>query len=102
MSMFASRPWREGATQKVTYTGTAGTSTAFGSTTQVVRVSVDSAAHILVSKAGTAAQTSDPFLPANTVEYILVVPGESISVIRAASDGLVTATSGTLWVTELS
>ncbi|CCE00923.1 hypothetical protein [Bradyrhizobium sp. STM 3809] len=42
------------------------------------------------------------FLPANTVEYVTVTPGQNIAVIKAASNGLVTATAGTLWITELS
>ena len=31
-----------------------------------------------------------------------VTPGQQIAAIRAPTDGLVTSTSGTLWVTELS
>jgi hypothetical protein len=36
------------------------------------------------------------------VEYVIVTPGQRISAIKAATNGLVTATAGTLWVTEMS
>lgn len=93
---------RNSTCQQVAYTGTAAVTTnAFGSQTKQIRVVANSACHILVSGAPTAA-TTDPFLPANWVEYISVNPGEKISAVRAATDGLVTATSGTLSVTELT
>ena len=41
-------------------------------------------------------------MPANWPEYVTVTPGQRISVIKAATDGLDTATAGTLWVTELA
>ena len=91
---------RNGTTQTVAYTGTAAASTnAFGAGTNAVRIVANSACHYTFGSAPTAT-TSDPFLPANWVEYVYVRPGEKISVVRAATDGLVTATSGTLWVTE--
>lgn len=93
---------RNSTTQVVAYTGTAAACTnAFGGQTRQIRVVSNSACHILVSGAPTAA-TTDPFLPANWVEYLTVNPGEKISAVRAATDGLVTATSGSLWVTELT
>lgn len=92
---------RNSTTQAVAYTGTAASSSAFGTQTYQVRVVANSACHILVGASPSAA-TSDPFLPANFVEYLQVNPGEKISAIRAASGGLVTATDGTLWVTELT
>ena len=36
------------------------------------------------------------------IEYVIVSPGQRISAIKAATNGLVTATAGTLWVTEMS
>jgi hypothetical protein len=36
------------------------------------------------------------------IEYVIVQPGQKLSVIQAATGGLVTATNGTLNVTELS
>lgn len=93
---------RLGTTQAVAYTGTAAASSAFGAQTRQLRIVANSACHVLVTQAGTAATTSDPMLPANWIDYITCNPGEKISAIRAASDGLVTATSGTLVVTELT
>lgn len=95
-------PFRLGTTQAVAYTGTSATSTnAFGAETYQIRVVANSACHIkVVEAAGGAATTSDPLLPANWVDYLGVSPGQKISAIRAASDGLVTATSGSLLVTE--
>lgn len=93
---------RNGTTQAVAYTGTAAASTnAFGGQTRQIRVVANSACHILVGASPTAA-TTDPFLPANWIEYLTVNPGEKISAVRGGTDGLVTATSGTLWVTELT
>lgn len=92
---------RNDTTQAVAYTGTAAASAVFGGFTKQVRVVANSACHIKVSASPTAT-TSDPFLPANWIEYLTVNPGEKISAVRAGTDGLVTATSGTLWVTELT
>jgi nicotinamide mononucleotide (NMN) deamidase PncC len=95
-------PRRHGATQAVAYTGTAAPSTtAFAAGTHRVRVVANSACHIVIGGTPVAVVT-DPFLPANTVEELTVNPGEKISAVRAATGGLVTETSGTLWVTELA
>lgn len=97
---------RNGTTQAVAYTGTAATITnAFGGETWQLRLAANSACHYVISEAASvtvATVTNGAFLPANWVEYVSVTPGQKISVIRAATDGLVTATSGTLLVTELS
>ena len=93
---------RHGTTQEVAYTGTsAACTTAFGAQTYRVRVVANSACHIVFAGTPTAA-TTDAFLPANWVEEIVVTPGQKIAAVRAATGGLVTATSGSLWVTELS
>jgi hypothetical protein len=93
---------RNGTTQAVAYTGTAAASAAaFGSQTRMVRISANSACHYVINQAPTAVVT-DAFLPANMIEYVTVNPGEKISAIQAATAGLVTATAGSLWVTELS
>lgn len=92
---------RNGTTQAVAYTGTAAASTdAVGAQTRRVRIVANSACHYTFAAAPTAT-TSDPFLPANWVEERTVTPGQKISAVRAGTDGLVTATSGTLWITEL-
>jgi hypothetical protein len=92
---------RNDTTQVVAYTGTAAATTnGFGAQTRQIRVVSNSACHILVTKAGTAAQVTDPFLPANWIDYYNVNPGEKLSAIKAATGGLVTATDGSIWVTE--
>lgn len=93
---------RNGVSQAVAYTGTAAAVTnAFGSQTRMIRIVANSACHYAI--AGTpVAVVTDAFLPANWVEYVNVNPGEKISAIQAATAGLVTATAGSLWVTELT
>jgi hypothetical protein len=96
---------RQGATQTIAYTGSsAAASNAFGSETYQVRLCATSAC---LYKIGDSAQSAADdntsiFLPANAVEYVTVTPGQRIAAIRKGTDGLITATSGTLWVTELS
>jgi hypothetical protein len=92
---------RNSTTQAVAYTGTAAASNAFGAQTRQIRIVANSACHYAISGAPTAVVT-DAFLPANWVEYVTVNPGEKISAIQAATAGLVTATAGSLWVTELT
>jgi hypothetical protein len=97
---------RQGTVQAVAYTGTAATiANAFGPETYQLRLSASSACHYLVSEAANvipATVLNGSFLPANVIDYVIVTPGQKLSVIRAATDGLVTATSGTLNVTEMS
>jgi hypothetical protein len=88
-------PYRLGATQKVAFTGTAGTSTAISSGVNVVRVALSSAGYIKLSSAGTAATATDIYLPAGVVEYFIVDPGTRISAVQDSA-------GGNLSVTELS
>jgi len=88
--------------QQVAYTGTSASSNAFGVTTYMIRVVANSACHIKVGDGTQTAATTDPFLPANWVEYIIVTPGQKIGAIQASSAGLITATAGSLNVTELT
>ena len=96
---------RNGTTQAVAYTGTAAASpNAFGTETWQVRLAANSACHYVISEAASltvATIANGAFLPANWIEYVTVTPGQKISVIRAASDGIITSISGTLSVTEL-
>jgi hypothetical protein len=94
---------RTSTTQTVAYTGTSATCTnAFGAQTYQVRLASSSACNYkIVEAAGGAATAADVFLPNNWVEYITVTPGQKISAIQASTNGLVTATAGTLYVTEL-
>jgi hypothetical protein len=95
---------RPGTVQTVAYTGSSATTTnAISSGIQVVRLVANSACHFkVVEAAGGAATTADSFLPANWETYIVVTPGQKVSAIQAATAGLITATAGTLWVTEMS
>jgi hypothetical protein len=94
---------RLGATQKVAYTGSsAAAANAFGAQTYQIRVVANSACHVKIGDGAQTATTDDPYLPAHVPDYVTVTPGQRVAAIRAATDGLDTATSGTLWVTELS
>ena len=73
-----------------------------GAQTYAVRLVANTACHVKIGDGAQTATTSDPFLPANEVDYVAIRPGQSIAVIRAVTNGLVTATDGTLWVTELT
>lgn len=66
--------------QTVTYTGTAGVSTAFGGSTRVVRIHTDG---ICSFKFGTAptALTTDARMVAGQTEYFCVIPGLKVSAI---------------------
>ena len=106
MSFFPKQPAsRQGTVQAVAFTATAATiGNAFGTETYQVRLSANAACHYLVSEAASvvaATASNASFLPANVVEYIIVNPGQKLSVIQAATNGLVTATAGTLWVAEM-
>ena len=95
---------RDGTCQQIAFDGTTAITNAFGAQTYWIRVVANSACHIHVFETGgtATATTADPFLPANWVETIKVQPGQKISAIKAATNGLVTATAGTLSVTELT
>lgn len=95
---------RLGVTQTVAYDATVAATNPFGSQTREVRLVANSACHFHVyDPAGTATATvADPFLPANWPIYVTVTPGQKISAIKAATAGLVTATAGTLWVSEIT
>lgn len=95
---------RQGVTQTIAYDATVPITNAFGDQTRQIRVVSNSACHIRIyDTTGTATATAaDPFLPANWIDYYTVSPGQKISAIKAATGGLVTATAGTLWVTEMT
>ena len=86
---------RIGTHQKVAYTGTAGTvANVFTTGVQKVRVCASSACYIAIGVSPTATVNSI-YLPANTVEYFTVGPGEKISAIQLSA-------GGDLHVTEIS
>jgi len=73
----------------------------FGAQTRQIRIVANTACNVQIGDGSAAATAAAPFLPANWVEYVMVTPGEFIAAIEAATNGLVTATAGTLWITEL-
>jgi hypothetical protein len=93
---------RVGATQTIAYDSSAAITNAFGPVAFQLRLVANSACCYRIGDGAQTATTADAFLPANTVEYVIVSPGQRISAIKAATNGLVTATAGTLWVTEMS
>lgn len=93
---------RIGTTQTIAFDGSVAATNPFGPETWQLRLVADSACCFRIGDGAQTATTSDPFLPANAVEYVIVNPGQRISAIKAPSNGLVTATAGTLWVTETS
>jgi hypothetical protein len=70
--------------QTVAYTGTAGTSSAIGTYTNVVRLVATTACFVTF---GSTATTAGMFLPANTPELFSVNGGVTISAIQSASGG---------------
>ena len=103
MSFFPKQPSsRVGITQIVAFDGSVGAASKFSSETYQLRLAASSACCYRIGDGAQTATTADIFLPANAVEYVTVTPGQNIAAIKAATNGLVTATAGTLWVTELS
>lgn len=77
-----------GSTQKITVGAASVTSTAFGASTYMLRVVSTTAAHYRVTRAGSAATAAgDAYLPAATIEYIGVKPGDKLSIIEDSAGG---------------
>ncbi len=76
----------ENASSPITASGSAGSSAAFGATTNLIRVKTDSGGPINF-KIGTAvtATTSNAHMSQDSVEYFEVKPGDVISVIVSAA-----------------
>ncbi|MGY4159027.1 hypothetical protein ACVINW_004869 [Bradyrhizobium sp. USDA 4461] len=103
MSFFPKQPAsRIGVTQTIAYDSSVGTANAFGAETYQLRLVANSACCYRIGDGAQTATTTDAFLPANVVEYVIVSPGQRIAAIKAATNGLVTATAGTLWIAEMS
>jgi hypothetical protein len=95
--------YRHATTQSATaVTASTAVTNAFGSQTYAIRVVANTPCHIRIGDGVQTATTADPYLPANEIDFLDVGPGQRLAVIRAATGGLVTATDGTLWVTELT
>lgn len=95
----------EGTTQALTTTGTStSTATAFGSQTRAIMINANTAIHFAIATAPVATSAGanpSPFLPANETNFFNVAPGQKIAVVKAASNGLVTSTDGTTFITEV-
>jgi hypothetical protein len=103
MSFFPKHPSsRVGVTQTIAFDASAAIANTFGPEAYQLRLVADSGCCYRIGDGAQTATVADPFLPANTIDYVIVSPGQSISAIKAATNGLVTATAGTLWVTEMS
>jgi len=103
MSFFPKHPSsRVGGTQTIAFDASAAIANVFGPDTYQLRLVADSACCYRVGDGAQTATAADTYLPANVIEYVIVSPGQSISAIKATTNGLVTATAGTLWVTEMS
>lgn len=103
MSFFPKHPAsRVGTTQTIAFDASAAITNPFGPETFQLRLVADSACCFRVGDGPQTATTADAFLPAGVTEYVIVNPGQRISAVKAATNGLVTATAGTLWVTEMS
>lgn len=80
-----------GTVQKVAVaTASAATANVMATTTEVVRVAVNTDCYMAF---GTTATTSDHFLPSGTVEYFkMPVAGTKLAFIRNTADGVATVT----------
>jgi hypothetical protein len=103
MSFFPKQPSsRVGVTQTIAFDASAAIANAFGPETYQLRLVANSACCYRIGDGAQTATSADPLLPVGAIEHVIVSPGQSISAIKAATNGLVTATAGTLWVTEMS
>jgi hypothetical protein len=103
MSFFPKQPAsRVGTTQTIAFDASTAITNSFGPETYQLRLAADSACCFRIGDGPQTATAADVFLPAGVIDYVIVNPGQRISAIKAATNGLVTATAGTLWVTEMS
>jgi hypothetical protein len=103
MSFFPKQPSsRAVTTQTIAFDASAAITNSFGPETYQLRLAADSACCYRIGDGVQTATIADVYLPAGVIEYVIVNPGQRISAIKAATNGLVTATAGTLWVTEMS
>ena len=103
MSFFPKQPSsRSGSTQIIGFDASVAITNPFGPETWQLRLVANSACCYRIGDGAQTASTADIFLPANTIEYVIVSPGQRIAAIKVATDGLVAATAGTLWITEMS
>lgn len=93
---------RWSTTTSVAYDSSVSMTAAFGAQTYAIRLCATSACHVAIGDGAQTATSNSPFLPANWVDEVIVTPGQRIAAIKSPTNGLVTSTAGTLWVTELT
>jgi hypothetical protein len=93
---------REIATQVIAFSSSSATAGAkFGTETFQIRLTADAHVCYQIGDGVQTATTASSFLPQFMDRFVIVQPGQQIAAIRAASDGNVTAASGTIWITEI-
>ena len=97
---------RAGVVHRIPYTTTAASTTSVAASTYQVRLAADGPCNVLIFSSTDATSTANSnvgfFLPANVVDYHTISPGQLLSVVSAASDGIVATNNGTLWAVEMS
>lgn len=97
MAFFPKMPSsRLGHTQTVAFDDSAPVQNPFGPETWQVRLVANEPCHFRIGDGQQTATVADIYLPPNTIEYVIVSPGNRISAIKA------TEYAGTLWITETS
>ena len=85
------RPY-PGKSVTVSYTGTAGTTTALPDTTSAVRIIATTACFIEIGLDPTAVANTGMYLPAGVPEYFQAQPNAKVSAIQVASGGSIYVT----------
>ena len=86
--------WEKQHSSRVNIASTITTSTtsqqtsAFGSQTRQIRVSATQATYIKID-ANPTATSSDVLIPANTVDYLTVSPGQKLAAIALSTTGVI-------------
>jgi hypothetical protein len=86
---------RLGTSQSVSCATTStGATNAFGAQTYAVRVAVSGTGntHYRIGDGTQTAVTSDPFIPASWVDYVIVTPGQKIAAITESGTAILTVT----------
>ncbi len=103
MTFFPKQPSsRAGRTQTIAFDASVEAADPFGPDTYQIRLVANSACCYRIGDGAQTAAGADILLPANVIEHVIVSPGQRIAAIKAASNGLVTGTAGTMWITEMA
>lgn len=80
----------------ITMSGSSQATSAFGAQTRMVRVATGAQpAYINIGDGTPTAANTDPLMPANTIDYFTVTPGQKAAVLQAG-------TAGTISITEMT